>query len=133
MNRKSSSGNRTRRSERKCHESRNLEIYFFFAENRTKAESNRIEKKARVEVVRAEKREAAEHRRSMKRMSDLDLFEQDFVETRRKREANETLEEDEEDYNVSDLDWNYYEYYYGEGDNYEVEIEGLSSFRNELN
>ena len=84
-------------------------------------------------MVRAEKREAAEHRRSMKRMSDLNLFEQDFVETRRKREANETLEEGEEDYNVSELDWNYYEYYYGEGDNYEVEIEGLSSFRNELN
>ena len=86
-----------------------------------KAEQNRLEKKARVEVARAEKREAAEHRRSLKRMSDIDdLFGDDFVE-RRKRETNTT---DYEDYDIRDLDWDYYEYYYGEGDDYEVEVGG---------
>ena len=51
-------------------------------------------------------------------MSDLDdLFADDFVE-RKKRDTNST------DYDVNDLDWDYYEYYYGEGDNYEVEVGG---------
>lgn len=87
-------------------------------ERSAKAEQNKLEKKARVEVLRAEKREAAEHRRSLKRMSDIDLFGDDFVE-RRKRDTNTT---DYEDYDVKDLDWDYYEYYYGEDEDYEVEV-----------
>lgn len=71
-------------------------------------------------MARAEKREAAEHRRSLKRMSDLNLFEQDFVERRRRSASNET-----DAYDVSELDWDYYDYYYGEGDDYQVEIEGI--------
>lgn len=88
-----------------------------------KAETNRLEKKARVEVARAEKREAAEHRRSLKRMSDLDLFERDFVERRKRDTTNATTTTMTPDmYDVNELDWDYYEYYYGEEDNYEVDI-----------
>ena len=88
-----------------------------------KAEQNRIEKRARVEVYRAEKREAAQQRRSLKRMSDLkDLFGDDFVE-RRKRDTNST-DYDIDDVDKNDLDWNYYDYYYGEDDDYQVEIGG---------
>jgi len=86
-----------------------------------KAEQNRIEKRARVEVYRAEKREAAQQRRSLKRMSDLkDLFGDDFVE-RRKRDTNST-DYDIDEVDKNDLDWNYYDYYYGEDDDYQVEI-----------
>ena len=53
-------------------------------------------------------------------MSDIDLFGDDFVE-RRKRDTNTT---DYEDYDVNDLDWEYYEYYYGEDEDYEVEVGG---------
>lgn len=90
-------------------------------ERKDKAETNKLEKKARVEEFRAEKRAAAEHRRSLKRMADIGLFKDDFVERTRRDTTNQTIDY-YGDYDKDNLDWDYYEYYYGADDDYEVEV-----------